>query len=152
MAGRTGKPITRALAFWDMSALVPLCVRQSITPQAIMLYKNYDVVVWWATPVEIASALARLLRMKQIDSGDCAKARKLAKDLSNSWSVIQPSDALRSKASQLVERYDLRAADSLQLAAALEWCINSPKGHIFLTADEKLREVALLSGFDAKQI
>ena len=43
---------------------------------------------------------------------------------------------LRSKAIQLVERYDLRAADSLQLAAALAWCEDAPRGRVFLTADQ----------------
>ena len=57
----------RISAFWDTSALVPLCVRQGITPQAIALYKLHDLVIWWATPVEIASALARLVRMKQLE-------------------------------------------------------------------------------------
>ena len=57
MAGRTRKPVTRSPAFWDASALVPLCVRQRMTPQAIALYKTHEAVVWWATPVEIASAL-----------------------------------------------------------------------------------------------
>jgi predicted nucleic acid-binding protein len=142
----------RVSAFWDASALVPLCVRQGITPRVIALYKSHEVVVWWATPVEIASAIARLARMRQLDSGDYAKSRKLAKSLADSWSVIQPSDALRTKAAQLVDRYDLRAADSLQLAAALEWCEDAPQGRVFLTADRKLREAALLSGFDAKQI
>ena len=60
----------RIPAFWDTSALVPLCVRQGITPRAIALYKLHDAVVWWATPVEIASALARLVRMKQLDPSD----------------------------------------------------------------------------------
>lgn len=142
----------RTLAYWDTSALVPLCVRQSITAQAIALYKNHDAVVWWATPVEIASALARLVRMKQLDSSDWAKARKLSKRLADYWSVIQPSDALRAKAMQLVERYDLRAADSFQLAAALEWCEDDPQGRVFLTTDRKLRDAALLSGFDAKPL
>jgi predicted nucleic acid-binding protein len=100
----------------------------------------------------MASALARLVRMKQLDSTEWTKARKLAKILADSWSVIQPSDALRAKAMQLVDRYDLRAADSLQLAAALEWCEGAPHGRAFLTADEKLREAALLTGFDANQI
>ena len=151
MAGRTGKPVTRVPAFWDASALVPLCVRQGMTPRAIALYKTYDAVVWWATPVEIASALARLMRMKQLDSRDWAKASKLTKSLADSWSVIQPSDALRATSIQLVDRYDLRAADSLQLAAALEWCEYAPHGRVFLTADQKLRDAALLSGFDARQ-
>ena len=59
---------------------------------------------------------------------------------------------LRSKAVQLVERYDLRAADSLQLAAVLAWCEDAPQERVFLTTDQKLREAALLSGFDAKEI
>ena len=123
-----------------------------MTPNVIALYKNHGVVVWWATPVEIASALARLARMKQINATDYTKARKLADVLSDSWSVIQPSDALRSRALRLVERYDLRAADSLQLAAALEWCEDVPNGRVFLTVDESLREAAFLAGFDAKQM
>jgi len=150
MAERTGKPVVRIPAFWDTSALVPLCVRQGITPRAIALYKIHDAVVWWATPVEIASALARLVRMKQLDSSDWTKARKLAKRLADSWSVIQPSDTLRAKSIDLVERFDLRSADSFQLAAALAWCEGAPQGRIFLTVDQKLREAALLSGFDAE--
>jgi len=152
MAGRAEKSLMRVLAFWDASALVPLCVHQSITPRAIALYKSYEAVVWWATPVEIASALARLVRMRRLDSSQWTKARKLANDLADVWSVIQPSDALRAKATQLVDRYDLRAADSLQLAAALEWCEDAPQGQAFLTADHRLREAAMLSGFDAKRI
>src|SRR5208282_5100118 len=148
MARRTGKPVTRLSAFWDTSALVPLCVRQGITPRAIALYQSYEVVVWWFAPVEIASALARLVRMKQLTPGDLVKVRQLAKNLGDSWSVIQPSDALRAKAAQLVDRHDLRAADSLQLAAALVWCEDVPQGRTFLTADQKLREAALLCGFD----
>jgi hypothetical protein len=53
---------------------------------------------------------------------------------------------------QLVNRYELRAADALQLSAALEWCEGAPQGEIFLAADQKLREAAVLSGFDGKVI
>ena len=106
--------------------------------------------VWWATPVEMASALACLVRMKQLDPSDWTRARKLAKRLADSWSVIQPSDALRAKSAQLVDRYDLRAADAFQLAAALQWCEDAPQGRVFLTADRRLKEVARSSGFDAK--
>jgi predicted nucleic acid-binding protein len=139
------------LAFWDSSALVALCVRQGITPRAIALYKAYEAVVWWAAPVEIASALARLARMKLLEPGEWTEARRLAKSLADSWFVIQPSDALRARAAQLVERYDLRAADAFQLAAAFEWCAEVPQDRAFLTADQKLKEAALLSGFDVKQ-
>ncbi len=152
MARGARKPVARVFAFWDASALVPLCVIQGATPSVVSLYKNYPAVVWWATPVEIASALARLVRTREISFEDCAKARQVATALADEWSVIQPSDALRARASQLVDRYDLRAADALQLSAALEWCGDAPQGEVFLTADERLREAAVLSGFDGQRI
>ena len=151
MARRAG-PLARTSAFWDASALVPLCVIQGITPSVISLYKSYPAVVWWATPVEIASALARLVRTREISSNEWAKARQVAMALADEWSVIQPSNALRDHATRLVDRYDLKAADAMQLAAALDWCENAPRGEIFLTADQKLREAAVLSGFDGKSI
>jgi len=127
-------------------------VRQVATPRVILLYKTYETVIWWATPVEIATALARLVRVNQLDAQEWAKAVNLAKRLAEWWSVIQPSDALRATSMQLVDRYDLRAADSFQLAAALEWCEYAPEGRVFLTTDHRLKEAALLSGFDAKKM
>jgi len=152
MARRASRPLTRASAFWDTSALIPLCVHQGLTPRAIALYKAYEVVVWWATPVEIASALARLVRMSQLDTGDWTQARRLASNLADTWSVVQPSNIIKAKAVQFVENYDVRAADALQLAAAMEWCEDTPQGRIFLAADQKLRDAAILSGFDATLI
>jgi len=152
MARRTARPVKRPSAFWDTSALVPLCVRQGTTPKATALYENFEAIVWWATSVEIASALARLVRMGQLNASDRAKAGKIAAALANDWSVIQPSGAVRAKATELVDRYDLRAADALQLAAALAWCEDIPQGRVFLTADQNLREAALLSGFDTTLI
>ena len=142
----------RPPAFWDSSALVPLCVHQSLTQRAVLLYRKHEIVVWWAAPVEIASALARLARMSHITPADYAKARKLAADLGDKWSAIQPSESIRATAMRMVDRYDLRAADSLQLAAALEWCGGTPQRRVFLAADQKLREAALLAGFDTSQI
>ena len=152
MAAGTRGPLNRISAFWDTRALVPLLVRQSNTSQAVAVYKTLDVVVWWATPVEIASAVARLLRTGKISTDDFAKSRNLANALFSSWAVISPTDAIRATSMQLVERYDLRAADSLQLAAALHWCGDAPQGRIFLSGDQKLHDAALLSGFDAKRL
>lgn len=152
MAGRTRRPVTQPTAFWDTSALVPLCVRQSNTPHAKALFKHHQVVVWWTTLVEIESAMARLVRMNQLSAADWAIARKLAGELAHAWSVIQPSDVVRAKAMQLVASFDLRAADALQLAAALEWCEDVPQGRRLLTADDRLFQAALLKGFDAKLV
>ena len=152
MARRTARSVGGPSVFWDTSALVPLCVRQGATPRAMELYKASEVVVWWTTPVEIASALARLVRMKQLNNADWAKVRQLATALADTWFVIQPSDAVRARAMHLVDRYDLRAADALQLAAALVWCEDVPQDRVFLTTDQKLQEAATLSGFDTQQM
>lgn len=152
MERRTSRPLTRAAAFWDSSALIPLCVHQGLTPRTIALYNTYEAVVWWATPIEIASALARLVRMNQLDPGDWTQARKLAGNLAEAWAVVLPSNVIKAKAMRFVESYDLRAADALQLAAAMEWCEDAPQGRIFLTADRRLREAASLSGFDPQPI
>ena len=51
------------MRFWDSSALVPLCVDEPATDAALaLLAEDPEVAVWWATPVECASALARLER------------------------------------------------------------------------------------------
>lgn len=138
----------RETAFWDSSALVPLCVYQTATPAAMALRQKYDAVIWWLTPVEISGALARLVRMGQLAAGQLLKADKLATELALSWFVIQPLEAVRLHAMQLVRHHDLRAADALQLAAALEWCNRNPNGRAFIAADRRLREAAALQGFD----
>jgi hypothetical protein len=116
------------------------------------MYRNYEAVVWWVAPVEIASALARLVRMKQLSSPDWSRARDLAQLLADGWSVIQPTAEVRGKAVQLVDRYDLGSAAALQLAAALGWCEDTPRERIFLTGDHRLLDAAARSGFDARRV
>ena len=45
------------------------------SPSHLPSRDRYDIVVWWATPVEITSGLARLVRMNQISSADWTEAR-----------------------------------------------------------------------------
>lgn len=127
---------------------MPLCASQSGTAQSKLWLATYKVVIWWATPVEIASALARLLRIQQLDSQQWSQSVRLARGLANIWSVVEASDNVRRNAVELIQRYDLHAADSLQMAAALQWCEGVPQGRVFLTADGRLRDAARLVGFD----
>jgi hypothetical protein len=41
----------------------------------------------------------------------------------------------------------LRAADALQLAAALDWCDGNTRGESFVCLDDRLRGAAVLEGF-----
>lgn len=149
MAGGARRPVALPTAFWDASALVPLCVREPRSTHALSLLSQYEIVVWWATPVEVAGALARLLRMKLLSPADWRLARNTAAVFEQASTVVLPSDSLRATAQQMVEKYDLRAGDAFQLAAALAWCDDNPNGRKLLTADSRLFQAALLSGFDA---
>src|SRR6185437_16108891 len=110
------------LAFWDSSAAVSLCVQEKRTGAARQLLAKYGMVVWWATAVEMQSALARLARAGRLAGDEHIEARQRVEDLRKSWREIQPSETLRNLAETLLDRFPLRAAAPLQLAAALIWC------------------------------
>jgi predicted nucleic acid-binding protein len=137
----------KPVAFWDASVLVTLCVDQTPTPQALLFEGKYRIAVWWATHVEIVSALAQLLRQRKITAAEYAHGKQQAEGMASLWSVIAPSAGIAIRARVFLESYSLRAADALQLAAALEWCEGKPKGNVFLAFDQRLREAAGLAGF-----
>ena len=134
-------------AFWDTSAIVPLCVAQRGDVQVRNLAKAHKIVVWWGTSVEAISAFARLNRMQMMDSGQLQYAHARLVRLRQGWNEVQPTSQVRQSAENLLDRYELRAADSLQLAAAYVWSLQRPKGRLFISGDKKLSEAARLLGF-----
>lgn len=141
--------MSKATAFWDASALVPLCVEEIASGQAQSYLKKQAPVVWWASQVEVHSAISRLHRMGKLD--DLEKQGALARLtlLSGGWKEILPDDQLRELAGRVLDRYSLRAADSMQLAAALTWCQQRPSHRPFICADQRLSEAAESAGFAA---
>ena len=106
-----------------------------------------------AASVAVPTGQHHAVTRQMLEAGvDCLVEKPIAATLAEEWSVMEPTSGLRANAARLVERFDLKAADALQLAAALEWCENSPFGDVFLTADQKLREAAVVSGFDGKRL
>lgn len=133
--------------FWDASALVPLCLDQPATARALQLHaEDPELVVWWGTPIECASAIARLHHDGQLTAAEEAQARSLLSALKASWFEVQPGDAVREQALRILRIHALRAADALQLAAALEWGGSPPEGQL-VTFDERLGAAAQREGF-----
>jgi hypothetical protein len=118
---------------------------------ARMQSRRFGIVVWWATSVEIRSAIAKLVRADESIVPAKIFALNRVDVLRRQWREVIPSDEVREMATALVDKYPLRAADSLQLAAALVWCRDRPKGRTFLTADERLAEAAKQAGFTVLQ-
>jgi predicted nucleic acid-binding protein len=134
-------------AFWDTSALIPLCVTQPQSPFAEALYARYSIIAWWATEVEIRSGLTRLLRMGSIPQSQFLAGKQLAQTLVRSWHSVQASNPITAEACSLLELHSLRAGDALQLGAALEAFTQKPQGQVFITSDQRLADAARLTGF-----
>lgn len=135
------------MRFWDASALVPLLLDQPRTDIVRRwVEEDRELVVWWGSPIECASAIARLHREGVLAGESERAARGLLDILRGAWFEIKPSETVRDQALRLLRLHTLRAADALQLAAALEWAGTPPVG-VFLTFDDRLRDAALREGF-----
>ncbi len=135
------------MRFWDTSALVPLLLEQELTASvSALLSEDPEIVAWWGTPVECASAAARLRREERLTPQEEGQVLDLLARLRESWLEILPSEEVRDHAKRLLRVHPLKAADALQLAAARVW---SPglTGAAFVTFDERLALAARLEGF-----
>jgi predicted nucleic acid-binding protein len=103
--------------------------------------------VWWATEVECASAIARLERDGALDAAAVNEAFDRLKRLGDGWHEVEPSDAVREAAVRFLRVHSLRAADALQLAAAFVAAERRPSSLEIVTLDERLAAAARKEGF-----
>jgi predicted nucleic acid-binding protein len=97
--------------------------------------------------VEVHSAIARLRRLGQLTDAEEQKALSQLDLLNRGWREILPGDHVREMATRLLDAHDLRAADSLQLAAAMTWCQQRPAKRNFVCEDQRLSRAAIAAGF-----
>lgn len=139
------------MAFWDASAIVPLCCSQPATAQGRRLRRELKrMVVWWGTPLEARSAFARLVREGQLTVEERVSAVRLLAQLRITWDEILPTEKVRSLAEDLPDAQNVRAADAAQLAAALVWCRERPKQRPLVCFDERVRTAAAALGFSVR--
>jgi predicted nucleic acid-binding protein len=138
-------------AFWDSSSLVPLCTTQASSAQAQQLVKEYSIVAWWSTPIEVASAIQRLTRTGEITQQESMTAYQRRKKLLRACREIQATETVREQAEVLIQNYPLKAADALQIAAAWVWTMGDPAGSTLISGDRQVLTVAKDLGFTAIQ-
>ena len=134
--------------FWDSSAVVPLLVAEP--PRDVLLGildQEPEMIVWWGTPVECASAIARREQEGSLRMAEAGQALERLRTLTGAWNEVLPSESIRSTAQRMLRVHPLRAADSLQLAAALIAAEHEPSGLGFVSLDERLVEAATREGF-----
>jgi uncharacterized protein len=131
---------TSALAKRYLTEKGSLRVRRLLDRRADVFYQTF------LTPVELASALYRRLRERDITSEELALTlRAYVTHSHQDYLWVPYSETLMERASTLLAHHALRALDAVQLASALDLKDRLPADELpvtFLSADERLVESA----------
>jgi predicted nucleic acid-binding protein len=134
--------------FWDTSAIIPVLLPEPRSGAiAEALASDREVTLWWGTPVECLSAIYRRHRESPVPAPLLTEALKRLRAVVEDTDTVLPTDEVRRRAGRLVAAHPLRAADALQLGAALVWCEEQSHGETFVCLDARLREAARREGF-----
>ena len=136
------------MKYWDSSAIIPLIVHEAVSErQESLLRDDPEIVTWWASKIEITSALNRLYREGALDSSGIRRAFLDVETLASAWLEIQATEKLRNRAIRLLRVHPLRAADAIQLSASLIAADENPLTLPFVCNDTRLTEAAEKEGF-----
>lgn len=137
------------MRFWDASAIVPLLVTEPTTKVLQDLAAgDTQMLVWWASEVECASAIARLEREGALDVPGAVEAFDRLRRLAQAWHEIDAGDGVRETAVRFLRVHPLRSADALQLAAAFVAAERRPSSLEMITLDDRLAAAARKEGFE----
>jgi uncharacterized protein len=134
--------------YWDPSAIVPVIIPQPDPGGRIaLLEEDSQAMSWWGSRVECTSALFRLRRQETIDERELTQAFLRLETFFGKCLEVGPSEEVRKRAIRLLRAHPLRAADALQLAAALIACREEPASLPFVSGDQRLKAAAESEGF-----
>jgi hypothetical protein len=136
------------MKFWDASAIAPLLLEDTGRAALIRIMEQDPVILaWWGTPVECMSAIARREREGAMTRADVTSALQRLRALGEGWQEVLPSEVVRTAAQRLLRIHALRAADALQLAAAVVAAEHEPVSLPFVSMDARLNDAATREGF-----
>jgi predicted nucleic acid-binding protein len=136
------------MRYWDSSALMSLLVTEATSPRMEELLRDDPAMVtWWGTPVECVSALARLEREAALTPDDLRAALERLRQASLGWVEVPATADVRDQAIRLLRVHRLRAADALQLAAAVVASDFQASAFEFVTLDTRQADAAEREGF-----
>jgi uncharacterized protein with PIN domain len=136
------------MRFWDSSAVVPLLLDQDASTSVRDAFEaDPEVVAWWGTRVECASAIARLEREGIVEPRDAEDARARLDALARTWHEVQPAEPVRRAAERMLRLHRLRALDAFQAGAAMVLAENDPTTLGVVCLDARLSEALRREGF-----
>jgi len=134
--------------FWDTSAVVPLVFEEAASIACRRALRADPVMAVWAlTRTELVSAIRRRERSGDLDAASVATALGRVATRAARWTEVDALEEVQQRAERLLGVHALRAADALQLGAALALFDDRPRGRFFLTRDADLAGAAGREGF-----
>lgn len=128
--------------------MIPLLVEQEASARVVGWVAGDDAMVLWTlTPVEVASALRRLVREMVLDEDVAHRAEARMGDIVQAAQMIIDVEPVKTLATRLLRVHPLRAFDALQLGAALHWAEGHSQGRTLHTLDRRLALAAQREGF-----
>ena len=112
-----------------------------------ILERDPMMLVWWASPLECPSAIARRERDGDLDAQGAAAALERLRSIAGAWNEVAATELLRTTAIRLLRVHPLRSADAMQLAAAVLAADGRPSELPFLCLDDRLNDAASREGF-----
>lgn len=136
------------MRFWDSSAIVPLVVEEPASALCRgWLRDDREMMTWALSATEATSAVRRKQRLGEIGEQHAGEALGRLAMLASNWTEVQALERVHDRAHRLLAIHDLRAADSLQLAAALTATSDRPQLLPFVCFDDRLATAARREGF-----
>jgi len=106
------------------------------------------VALWALTRVELASAIERRAREGSLDASQRRAALANVRRFADDAHEVTDLASVRARATAALARHALRAADALQLGAALVLSDPDPGSWTFVVLDARLADAAEREGFD----
>ena len=136
------------MRFWDSPALVPSSSsNQSLQRSSDGLLRTRPSLHGTLTPVELVAALRRLVRDGALVERAAREAEEVVRDLIARAHIVSDVERVKALTIRVLRVHALRAADALQLGAALAWSDGHTEGAILHTFDKRLAEAASREGF-----
>ena len=135
------------MRFWDTSALVPLVMEEPASALVLgWIRDDPDVALWGLTRLELASAIERAVREGRVPPPARQPALRRVERIAGDAHEVADLAAVRVRAVPLVARHPLRAADAVQLGAALLVADPDPSSLVMAVLDRRLADAAEREG------
>ncbi len=134
-----------ALVYLDTSALVKLCVHETGTPLAVALWEGADALASSRiADTEVRSVVATAQRIGRIDAAPAQLALERWDKIRAGLYTVEVSAQVSERASDLVTKRPIRAADGIHLASAL--LLDDVPDLLFAAWDKRLAAAARMEG------